>query len=73
MCSYLFWPANDGFDRFCSSAEMHGGAIELDIIDLAIATHDMSKQYVNDLILPWCPHALRFPGNKWTLLVASSP
>lgn len=57
MCSYLFWPAN-GFDWFCSSAEMHGGAIGVDIIDLAIATYEMSKQYVNDLILPWCPHTL---------------
>lgn len=72
LCSYLFWPAN-GFDWFCSSAEMHGGAIGVDIIDLVIATYDMSKQYVHDLILPWCPHTLPFSGNKWTLLVASSP
>ena len=31
---------------------------------MVIDSYDMSKQYVNDLILPWCQHATAIPGEQ---------
>ena len=59
---YLSWPANLWMFGF------RDDRMGIMVID----SYDMSKEYVNDLILPWCPHALLFPANKWMLLVASS-